>query len=199
MSLMNVLMEQLGGSATRQIGKQLGLDEGLASKAIAGALPMLLGGLTRNAQQQGGADSLLGALDRDHDGSVLDDLAGYVSSGPGRHGDGILGHLFAGKRSTVESGLSQMSGIDSGKAGQLLAMLAPVVMGALGKQRQSQGLDASGLAAMLGGEQRRAPSQAGQAMGMIGKLLDRDGDGDFTDDIAKMGAGLLGSLLGGKR
>ena len=52
---------------------------------------------------------------------------------------------------------------------------------------------------MLGREQERAGGDAGQAMGMVGKLLDRDGDGDFTDDIAKMGAGLLGNLLGGRR
>ncbi len=199
MSLVNVLMEQLGGGATRQIGRQLGLDESATSKAIAGALPMVLGGLARNAQQQGGADALLGALDRDHDGSVLDDLGGYVSSGPGRAGDGILGHVFGAKRPTVEAGLGQMSGLDAGKAGELMVMLAPLVMGALGKQRRSQGLDASGLSEMLGREQRGAGGDAGAAMGMVGKLLDRDGDGDFKDDVAKLGAGLLGSLLGGKR
>jgi hypothetical protein len=199
MSLINVLMEQLSGGTTRRLGRQLGLDESAASKAIAGALPMVVGGLARNAQQSGGSDALLNALDRDHDGSVLDDLGGYVSAGPGRHGDGILGHVFGDKRSTVESALGQMSGIESGQAGQLLATLAPLVMGALGKQRRSQGLDASGLARMLGQEQSRAGSSAGQAMGMIGKLLDRDGDGEFIDDVAKIGSGLLGSLLGGKR
>jgi hypothetical protein len=192
-------MEQLSGGAARQIGQQLGVDEGAASKAIAGALPMVLGGLARNAQQQGGADALLGALDRDHDGSVLDDVAGYLGKGPDRQGDGILGHVFGGRRSAVESTLGQASGLDSAKAGQLMAMLAPVVMGALGKQKRAQGLDASGLAAMLGQEQQRASGSAGQAMGMVGKLLDRDGDGDIKDDVAKLGAGLLGSLLGGKR
>jgi len=199
MSLVNVLMEQLGGGATRQIASQLGLDEGLASKAIAGALPMVVGGLARNAQQKGGADALLGALDRDHDGSVLDDLAGYVQGGPGKAGDGILGHVFGGKRPAVESALGQASGINSGQAGQLMAMLAPLVMGALAKQKRSSNLDAGGLAEMLGGEQRKAPAGAGDAMGMVGKLLDRDGDGDVADDIASIGKGLLGSFLSGRR
>lgn len=199
MSLVNVLMEQLSGGTARQIGRQLGVDDSVASKAIAGALPMVLGGLARNAQQQGGADALLGALDRDHDGSVLDDVAGFLGKRPDRQDDGILGHVFGNRRSAVESTLGQASGLGGAKAGQLMAMLAPLVMGALSKQRQSQGLDASGLAAMLGQEQQRAGGSAGQTMGMIGKLLDRDGDGDIKDDVAKLGAGLLGSLLGGKR
>lgn len=199
MSLVNILMEQLSGGAAQQIGKQLGVDSGAASKAIAGALPMVLGGLARNAQQKGGADALLGALDRDHDGSVLNDVAGFLGKGPDRQGEGILGHVFGDRRSAVESTLGQASGLDGAKAGQLMAMLAPLVMGALSKQKQSQGLDASGLAAMLGQEQKSAGGSAGQAMGMVGKLLDRDGDGDIKDDVAKLGAGLLGSLLGGKR
>ncbi|MDH3403136.1 MAG: DUF937 domain-containing protein [Acidobacteriota bacterium] len=199
MSLVNVLMEQLGGGTARQIGQQLGLDESTASKAIAGALPMVVGGLARNAQQQGGADALLGALDRDHDGSVLDDLSGFLGSGAGSQGESILGHVFGQRKPAVESALGQVSGLDSAKAGQLMAMLAPIVMGALGKQRRQQGLDAGGLAAMLGQERERAGGSASEAMGMVGKLLDRDGDGDFKDDVAKLGASLLGGLFGGKR
>jgi len=198
MSMIEILMQQLGGDATRQLGQKVGLDENAASKAIAGALPMVLGGLARNAQQKGGAEALLGALDRDHDGSILDDLGGFLQGGGGQ-GEAILGHVFGGKRPAVESALGQASGIDKGQAGQLMAMLAPLVMAALAKQKKSSGLDAGGLAQMLGQERQAAPAGAGAAMGMVGKLLDRDGDGDFKDDIAAMGAGLLGNLLGGGR
>lgn len=198
MSLVNILMDQLGGNATREIGGRLGLDQDSASRAIAGALPMVVGGLARNAQRQGGADALLGALDRDHDGGVLDDLQGYLQRGPGRDGEGILGHVFGGSRPAVEDALGQASGIDKGQAGQLMAMLAPLVMGALAKQKRNANLDAGGLAEMLGAERREAPAAAGAAMGMVGKLLDRDGDGDVGDDIASLGKGLLGNLLGGR-
>ena len=198
MSLVQLLMDQLGGDATKQIGRQLGLDDGLASKAIAGALPMVLGGIASNAQRKGGAEALGGALDRDHDGSVLDDLAGYLQSDRSKDGDGILGHVFGGRRPAVESVLGEASGINSGQAGQLMTMLAPLLMGALGKEKRHANLDAGGLAEMLGGEKRKAPAGAGDAMDMIGKMLDRDGDGDFKDDIAEMGAGLLGNLLGGR-
>jgi hypothetical protein len=36
-------------------------------------------------------------------------------------------------------------------------------------------------------------------MGLVGQLLDSDGDGQVADDLAKIGVGLLGKFLGGKR
>jgi len=199
MSLLDELMSQLGDGPTRDIGDRLGVDQGTASKAIAGALPMVLGGLARNAQKSDGAEALLGALGRDHDGSLLDDLGGYLGSDRGAGGEKIVGHVFGGGKGNVEAALGQLSGLGSGKSGQLLAMLAPIVMGALGKQQRAKGFDAGGLAEMLGRESQGAGAGKGDAMSQIGELLDRDGDGDFTDDIAKMGKGLLGGLLGGKR
>jgi hypothetical protein len=65
-------------------------------------------------------------------------------------------------------------------------MLAPLVMGALGKAQRERGLDPGGLAGMLGGEQQRAADAAPGVMGMLGKFLDRDGDGSVLDDIGGM-------------
>ena len=76
-------------------------------------------------------------------------------------------------------------------------MLAPMVMGALGRQKRQQGLDAGSLAGVLGAE-RQQMEQSNPAMGMLGSLLDRDDDGSVVDDIAKMGKGLLGGLFGGR-
>ena len=50
----------------------------LAFGALAGALPLLLGALGRNASQPAGAESLFGALERDHAGSS--DLGGLLGS-----------------------------------------------------------------------------------------------------------------------
>ncbi len=80
---------------------------------------------------------------------------------------------------------------------KLLPMLAPVVMGALGRQKRQRGLDAGGLASMLGAE-RSDMERANPAAGMLGKLLDQDGDGSAVDDIARLGKGLLGGLFGGR-
>jgi hypothetical protein len=40
---------------------------------------------------------------------------------------------------------------------------------------------------------------APDAMGMLGQILDANHDGSIADDVARMGSGLLGGLLGGKR
>jgi hypothetical protein len=189
MSLLDMLQQRLGGDAVNQISKQLGTDPATTQTAIAAALPMIVGALARNAQDPGKAGALANALGR-HDGSVLDDVAGYLGRGNTGDGDGILGHVLGGRKETVQTGLGQAAGLDAAKAGTLLAMLAPLVMGALGKAQREKGLDTGGLAGMLGSEQQRATDAAPGVMGMLTSLLDRDHDGSVMDDIG----GMLGRL-----
>jgi len=192
MNLTGLLSDALNSNTISQISQQLGADEGTTSNAIQAALPMLLGGLANNSANEAGADSLLSALDRNHDGSILDDLGGFLgnfSSGPGA---GILGHVFGGNEGAVEQGVSQASGLDMSKVGPLLMMLAPIVMGALGRARREEGIGASDLSGLLGG----AAQQAGAGSGLLGALssmLDRDRDGSAIDDVAEMLGGLLSS------
>jgi hypothetical protein len=189
MSLLDMLQQRLGGDAVNQISQQLGTDPGTTQTAIAAALPMLVGALARNAQDPGKAGALANALGG-HDGSVLDDVAGYLGRGNTGDGDGILGHVLGGRKETVQTGLGQAAGLDPAKAGTLLAMLAPLVMGALGKAQREKGLDTGGLAGMLGSEQQRATDAAPGVMGMLSSVLDRDHDGSVMDDIG----GMLGKL-----
>jgi hypothetical protein len=189
MSMLDMLQQRLGGDAVNQISKQLGTDPATTQTAIAAALPMLVGALARNAQDPGKAGALANALGR-HDGSVLDDVAGYLGRGNTGDGDGILGHVLGGRKETIQSGLGQAAGLDPTKAGTLLAMLAPLVMGALGKAQREQGLDTGGLAGMLGSEQQQATDAAPGVMGMLASFLDRDHDGSVLDDIG----GMLGKL-----
>ena len=185
MSLLDMLQQRLGGDAVNQISKQLGTDPATTQNAIAAALPMLVGALARNAQDPNKAGALANALGR-HDGSVLDDVAGYLGRGDTGDGNGILGHVLGSRKETVQTGLGQATGLDPAKAGTLLAMLAPLLMGALGKAQREKGLDTGGLAGMLGGEQQRAADAAPGVMGMLTSLLDRDRDGSVMDDIGAM-------------
>jgi hypothetical protein len=189
MSMLDMLQQRLGGNAVNQISQQLGTDPATTQSAIAAALPMLVGALARNAQDPGKAGALANALGR-HDGSVLDDVAGYLGRGDTSDGAGILGHVLGARKETVQTGLGQAAGIDPSKAGLLLSMLAPLVMGALGKAQREKGLDTGGLAGMLGGEQQRAADAAPGVMGMLSSFLDRDHDGSVMDDIG----GMLGKL-----
>ena len=198
-SLLEMLGQQLGGDAVHTISNTLGTDKGATSKAVSSALPMLLGALSNNSAKPDGAQALLGAIDRDHDGGVLDGVMDFLGTGDTSPGAGILRHVLGSRQSSVEAGIGQASGLDSASVGKVLAMLAPLVMGALGRAKREKGLDASGLASLLGGERQRAEREAPDAMGLVGQLLDSDGDGQVLDDVAKIGGSLLGGLFGKKR
>lgn len=218
-SLLDLVSGTLDASTIQNLGRQIGATPAQAQSAVGAAVPLLLGALQRNSASEGGAASLLGALDRDHDGSVLDDLAGFLGQGPTASGARSLDHIFGGRRAPVENAVSRASGLDSGQVGQLLALLAPLVLGMLGRSRQQGGASGSGggglgdlLGGAIGGMQQQAPGLGG----LLGGLLDRDGDGSMVDDLlgSALGGGgsapnspatggglgdLLGGLLGGKR
>lgn len=197
MSLLDMMMSQLGDQSAA-VGQQLGADQDQTRSAMAMAIPLLMGALTRNAAKPDGADSLLGALSRDHDGSILDNLGGALSAPDTAAGDGILGHVLGSRRAAVETGVSESSGMDPKAVGRMLTMLAPVIMGALGRTQRQQNLDAGGLAAMLGTEREQALAAAPE-LGMLGSLLDSDNDGQIVDDLGKLGKSVLGGILGGRK
>ncbi|MCB0180859.1 MAG: DUF937 domain-containing protein, partial [Anaerolineae bacterium] len=97
-------------------------------------------------------------------------------------------------QSNVQSGISSFSGLDQNSTGQLLALLAPVVLGALGQMQQQHNLDANGVAGVLQNEQPQTES----ILGGFAQLLDMDHDGDITDDIINIGSQLLSGWLGKK-
>lgn len=194
MDLTGLLNNALNSDTIQQIGQQLGADEGTTSNAIQAALPMLLGGLANNTASQSGVSSLLGALDRDHDGSILDDLGGFLGDYLSGRGAGILSHIFGAQEGAVERGVSQASGLDLSKVGPLLMMLAPIVMGALGRARREEGIDAGDLPRELSS----AAQQTGADQGLLGALssmFDMNRDGSAVDDIA----GMLSRSVGGGR
>lgn len=191
MSLLQMLQQQLGGQTVTQISQKLGADPGTTGNAIDAALPLLLSAVARNASNSQQAHSLAQAVAQDHDGSVLDDVPGYLNQAESGPGAGILRHVLGGKQQTVQNGLSQATGLDAGKTGQLLMMLAPLVMGALGRAKREKQLDSNGLSTLLTGENERLKESAPGVMGALGRFLDRDNDGSVMDDVG----GLLGKAF----
>lgn len=229
LDLLSTIAGTLGGSTLDDLSNQIGAPKEKTQSALSAALPMLLGGLAKNTQSDEGAASLAAAVERDHDGSILDQVGGLLGGGGGGGGglgalaglaggllgggggggakalDGgaILGHILGAKRPAVEQGVAKASGLDLGQAAKLLTLLAPIIMGAIGKMKQSGGLDAGGLASLLqsaaGGLEPTQPGNEGA--GLLGSLLDQDDDGQVADDIAALGAkvfsnGGLGGLFG---
>lgn len=194
-SLMNMLAEAMSGGTLQSISREIGADPQATSKAISAALPILLGALDRNTDQPSGADALLNALQTKHDGSILEDLAGFLNQGRFDDGDQILGHVLGGKRQSVETGLSRASGLDLSSVSRLLPMLAPIVLGAVGKLQQQHNFSANDLSTALSHERHRAVQAQPHAMSALESLLDSNDDGQVIDDVVKIGSSLLGSFL----
>lgn len=195
-SILDQVMEQLQGGGVGQLSQTVGVGEADVSKVIEGAVPALLAALTRNSGSADGASSLLGALDRDHDGSILDDVTGFLAgAGSADQGAGIVRHALGSRQARVENAISQGSGVDQASVGKIIAMLAPIVMGALGRANNQQGMDAGALAGMLGQERETARQRSPEAVDMLTKFFDADNDGSAMDELAEMGSKLLGNLF----
>ena len=206
---MNLLQGQLSEGVLNQLTQQIGAsDSKQTAAATAGIMNTLVGALAKNASNPEGAQSLSNALDRDHDGSVLDNVMDMFTGGGqtaqqnnrAMNGAGILNHILGDRQGGAIDMISQISGLDSGKTGNLMTMLAPMLMGALGRQKRQQGLDVGGLANLLTGTvTQQNQSAQNPTMSLVTKFLDSDGDGSIADDVASIGMKLLGGLFGRKR
>jgi len=210
MSMLEELAGALGGDTLGQLAGVLGADNDAVSKGVAAALPALLGGLARNARQPEGAAALTNALGSRHgSGSILDSLGSifggsqWAQEQASRDGDNILGHVFGQSRPRVEQQVQAASGLQSAMVSKLLPLLAPVVLGYLGKK-----LSGGGQANNISEELERERVQVQQNDGVFGSILDMlDGDDDdqggglmdMAGDMLKGQAGrmILGKLLGG--
>jgi len=197
MSLGDELNQYLQGEPLAQISQQLGVPQAQVANAAQAALPLLLGALGRNASQANGAEALFGALQKDHAGVDLGSVLGAVLGGGGQ-GDQILAHVFGGRQSRAESALGTATGLGGDRAGQLLRMLAPLVLAYLARRLFSQQGAASpaALGDVLGQEHQRVIEDREGSGGLLGAVLDQDGDGQLgLGDLLKIGGG----LFGGKR
>jgi hypothetical protein len=160
------------------------------------ALPMILGALNRNASSTEGAQALTQALQRDHDGSILNNLPRAVAMPEVRQdGAAILGHVLGGNRSAVQNSVSRSTGVDSEQVAQIFAILAPIVLGALGQMQRKKELDPQGVSNLLQEERSTVEKTASG----LTQLLDMDGDGDVSEEVVGLGVNLLSGLFGGKQ
>lgn len=191
-SLQDLLGQEKGNEAVNQLTQNLGANPTAVNSAIQMALPMILSGLAQNASNQEGAENLNKALEKDHDGGLLDNLNDFLGGGlqPPQEasrqtdGIGILGHIFGGSQTQAAQKVSENTGLDIGQVAQLMITLAPVVMSFLGRKKQEKNLDAGGLSEWLGGK-RRQIEESPQG-GFLNGILDRDGDGGIMDDLGSL-------------
>lgn len=194
-SILDTLMGQLGGSDLGNISKQTGIPSSMIESAIPAVVTVLTSALAKNSTNKAGAQSLTNALSEDHDGSIFNNLTGYINNYQDGSGSGILKHALGGQQKTVQQGLSKSTGIDMKSIGNLLVMLAPVVMGAIGKVQHKKDLNAAGVKKYLSSEQKKIKKTAPKSTSFLNSLLDSNQDGQVIDDVGKIGINILGEFL----
>lgn len=199
MSLVGTVMRQLGSGGLSTIASTLGMDQKDAKGAVGTAVSVLTGVLAHNASQPEGAKALDAALARDHDGSIFDDLGRFLDDFASGQGAGILGHVLGGAQPQVQQTIAKKSGLSMDKVGPLLVMVAPMVMGALGKMKKDKKLDATAVASALAKERRTAEKKdsndvLGSVLGMLGAAPSSSSSGGVLGGIL----GAVGGLFGKK-
>lgn len=193
-------LEQLLDQQSGQISSRIGADEATTRNAVHAAVPALLAAFSQEAERGGGIRQ---AIERDHDGTIIDQLSDYLGgqaqlSPRTTNGAGILDHVLGDRRTDMQQALSAKSGLDAGSIASLLALLAPIVMGMIGKKSNASpggGFSLDDLGSILGRERQDARSKNPD----IGDILDSFGGSGGSGRSGGGLGGVLDSLLGGKR
>ena len=149
-TILDSLASNFSPDVIGDIGKALGADTSAVSKGIGVIGPVLLSGMTRQATQPGGAESLMKLLPEGSGllGNLGGLLSGLTGGKAGSEGSPMSTLLGPGVNA-VGASLSRTLGFN---VTPLLAMAAPALLGMVGKAVKSDKLDAGGLASMLGHE-----------------------------------------------
>ena len=220
MNLIELITGNAGNQVASQAENKFGISKNQIIALLAVAAPLVISYLRKKSQEDPNeAEALNNALDKDHDGSILDNPAQVEARV--QEGGSILDHIFGGQKAQVENQLSQNTGISMDKIGPVLAMLAPLIMGYIGKEKQSNGVNSGGglgdlLGGILGGAQNQAQAEPSNPLNdILGSVLgggSQQSSGNPLNDIlgSVLGGGqhqqqqqgglggLLGSILGGK-
>lgn len=197
MSLIDLLTGNTGNQVAERAESKFGISRNQIIALLAVAAPLIISYLRKKSQDTHEAESLNAALDKDHDGSILND----VSQAEARQSEGnsILTHIFGGEKANVENQLSQKTGISIDKIGPVLSMLAPIIMGYIGREKQQNNVGAGGLGSLLDGILGNASDQAKNQQPnplneVIGNIL---GNGS-SDSSSNPLSDIIGSVLGNK-
>ena len=186
-SILRTLSDLLSPDAVQALSWRIGTDERSTERVLATALPVLLVALARHVANESGAASLLAALERDHDGGILDDPLAALRGTPCRSGETILAQVLGARRNPVELEIGRQTAVDPAFASRTLAALAPLVLGAVGRERRRHGWGALALRRALGTECTYAEDVLPGSVGVFEELLEAEADREMGEDVPDVG------------
>ncbi len=153
MDISEFIKSSQGQSLINTLAKSSGKDLNQTKEATENILATLIAGMMVNASKPDGLSSLDNALEKDHDGSLLDHLGDFLSGDmqPSRstNGEGIVKHIFGNNKENAEKVVAHKSKIDFQTAAKWMITLAPIAMQLLGKQKKKSGLGGLALVGLL--------------------------------------------------
>lgn len=193
-NLLDLVKKGLPNNFADMAGKMLGEPTANAQTALSSALPVLLASIARQGATPGGAQGILALLNHPVVNTGVLGHIGEVFSGGGQQatsmmsgGSGLLNSLVGDKASGLASTLASVAGLKSPQsAANLLALIVPLVLGFIKKFVGDNGLNANGIASLLGSQgnflQGALDSRLTSALGlaspasMVGSLAGNTGD-----------------------
>jgi hypothetical protein len=212
MNLSDLLTGNTGNDVAQKAEQKFGISKNQVIALMAVAAPLIISYLKNKSQDANEAEALNKTLDKHHNGNILDDTSELENRQ--EEGNSILSHIFGNQKNTVENKLADTTGISMDKIGPILAMLAPVIMGFIGKQKQQNNVQAGGIGDLLGGILGNFGGASGgsnplndilggvlggnkgESGNPIGDILGNILGGDSKDPNKKEGGG-IGDVLGG--
>lgn len=173
-----------------ELAKVSGVKPPQVEKLVKEAVPILMESMHENAQSADGAKSLARALEQ-HAGSPADSKLTGVDVEDGKK---ILAHVLGDNQAKVGKQLSKATGVKNSKTTLLLALLAPLLLNALGNTAQHTNTNhENGLGDLLG-TLLGVGGNGGNGMGSL--LTSLLGMGGGSSSLGNNSGSLLGSLFG---
>jgi Bacterial protein of unknown function (DUF937)/PRC-barrel domain len=175
---MNDLVSTISSLLTPEVVGRLatasGLDNAVAQSAVSAAVPSILSGLAGIAATPAGGRQLASAVAQQPTDILGSILSGFTGSAPkAETGTGLLSSLLGGGAlGLLTSAVAKFIGIGEGPTRNLIGLLAPLIIGVLGREQRAAGLDGNGLARML--TEQKEQIAAAMPFG-LSRLLDTGG------------------------
>ncbi len=199
MDIFNLVQSVLNDNVIGTLNQQLPQAQPQQTKtATSIAMSAIMNALAKNANSDQGLNGLVGALNTNHDGGILENIMDFVGGNTPQSkstdGVGILSHLFGGNIFNIVELISKGSGLDRNNSMSTLMKLAPVALGLLGQVKRKNNMQANDLRSLLQNTVQQERKQVAESS-IFERLLDKDGDGDIKDEVLQMGMKALGSFL----
>ena len=186
-NLVSSIMQFLTPDMVSKIARTLGIDPDVAQKVVSAAVPVILASFAGLAARPAGAQQLSQTLEQQRP-DMLSQIASAIG-GPDQKaiadtGSGLLSTLLGGGGvNGLASAVGNFAGINQSAGKSVLGLIAPMVMGVLGQQQRSGGLDANGLATLLASQKDQIAAAMPPALasimgarGMLDGMLGRGAD-----------------------